>query len=206
MDTTSDTRQLVLNLQGGSPEALGGLYDRFNRLVYRTALGILGDTETAADLLQEVFIRLYRFAKHIDPERPLEPWLYRMTVNLSYTWVKRRRWLQPLEDIADWLAGDKRLQPSVVAEQNETWDLVARAVSRLPLPQRSVIVLYYINECTLQEVSEILEIPAGTVKSRLHYARLTLKEYMDVQNGGLETPALPGISAKLTPKLTPRRN
>jgi RNA polymerase sigma-70 factor (ECF subfamily) len=180
VETTSDTRQLVLNLQGGSPEALGGLYDRFNRLVYRTALGILGDSETAADLLQEVFLRLYRFAKRIDPDRPLEPWLYRMTVNLSYTWVKRRRWLQPLEDIADWLAGDRRLQPSVLAEQHETTDLVARAITHLGLPHRSVIVLYYIDECSLQEISQILEIPAGTVKSRLHYARLILKEYMDV--------------------------
>lgn len=198
MDTTSDTRQLVLSLQGGSPEALGGLYDLFNRLVYRTALGILGDTETAADLLQEVFLRLYRFAKRIDPERPLEPWLYRMTVNLSYTWVKRRHWLQPLEDIADWLAGDGRMQPSVIAEQHETWDLVSRAVSRLPLPQRLVIVLYYINDCSLQEISEILEIPAGTVKSRLHYARLTLKEYMDVHGGVLEDPAIPRISPEWT--------
>jgi RNA polymerase sigma-70 factor (ECF subfamily) len=180
VETTSDTKQLVLNLQGGSPEALGGLYDQYNRLVYRTALGILGEPETAADLLQEVFLRLYRFAKRIDPDRPLEPWLYRMTVNLSYTWVKRRRWLQPLEDIADWLAGDRRQQPSVQYEENETIDLVARAITHLPLPQRSVIVLYYINDCSLQEVSEILDIPAGTVKSRLHYARLTLKEYMDI--------------------------
>lgn len=180
METTSDTKQLVLNLQGGSPEALGGLYDQYNRLVYRTALGILGEPETAADLLQEVFLRLYRFAKRIDPDRPLEPWLYRMTVNLSYTWVKRRRWLQPLEDIADWLAGDRRQQPSVQYEENETIDLVAKAITHLPLPQRSVIVLYYINDCSLQEVSEILDIPAGTVKSRLHYARLTLKEYMNI--------------------------
>ena len=180
METTSDTKQLVLDLQGGSPEALGGLYDQYNRLVYRTALGILGEPETAADLLQEVFLRLYRFAKRIDPDRPLEPWLYRMTVNLSYTWVKRRRWLQPLEDIADWLAGDRRQQPSVQYEENETIDLVAKAITQLPLPQRSVIVLYYINDCSLQEVSEILDIPAGTVKSRLHYARLILKKYMDV--------------------------
>jgi RNA polymerase sigma-70 factor (ECF subfamily) len=182
VETNLDTKQLVLSLQGGSPDALGSLFDRFNRLVYRTALGILGDTENASDLLQEVFLRLYRFAKHIDPDRPLEPWLYRMTVNLSYTWVKRRRWLQPLEDIADWFAGDKRLQPSVVAEERETLDLVARAVSKLPLPQRSVIVLFYINECSLLEVSEILEIPPGTVKSRLHYARLNLKEYLDVHD------------------------
>jgi RNA polymerase sigma-70 factor (ECF subfamily) len=60
---------------------------------------------------------------------------------------------------------------------------VVKAVSKLPIPQRSVVVLYYINECSLQEIAEILEIPAGTVKSRLHYARLTLKDYVDAHGG-----------------------
>lgn len=178
-----ETKQLVLDLQGGSPDALGGIYDRYNRLVYRTALGVIGEPEVAADLMQEVFLRLFRFAGHIDPDRPLEPWLYRMTVNLSYTWAKRRKWLQPLEDIADWLAGDRRLQPSVVAEKNETWNQVAKAVASLPMAQRTVVVLYYIDECSLQEIADVLEIPAGTVKSRLHYARIALKEAMNLHEG-----------------------
>ena len=71
--------------------------------IMEAAVAITGDAEAAADLLQDVFLRLHRFAGHIDPLRPLEPWLYRMTTNLSYTWVKRRqRWLRPLEDVADW--------------------------------------------------------------------------------------------------------
>jgi RNA polymerase sigma-70 factor (ECF subfamily) len=174
----AETKVLVINLQGGSLAALGVLYDRYNRLVYRTTLGVTGDPETASDLLQEVFLRLFRFASRIDPDRPLEPWLYRMSINLSYTWVKRREWLQPLEDISDWLVGDRKMQPSVVAEQRETWDLVQKALSTLPLAQREVVVLYYINECSLEEVAEILEIPSGTVKSRLHYGREALREYL----------------------------
>lgn len=185
-DSDVDVRQLILDLQGGSPEALGAIYDRYNRLVYRTALGVCGEPEAAADLLQEVFLRLFRFAGHIDPDRPLEPWLYRMTVNLSYTWVKRRKWLQPLEDIADWLAGDGRQQPSAVAERHETWDQIAQAIASLPLAQRTVVVLYYINECSMQEISDILEVPAGTVKSRLHYARLALKESMQLRDSKAE--------------------
>ncbi len=174
----SETKDLIINLQRGSLAALGVLYDRYNRLVYRTTLGVTGDPETASDLLQDVFLRLFRFASRIDPNRPLEPWLYRMSVNLSYTWVKRREWLHPLEDISDWLAGDRKMQPSVMAEQRETWDLVQKALSTLPLAQREVVVLYYINECSLEEVAEILEIPAGTVKSRLHYGREALREYL----------------------------
>ena len=177
----TDTKQLVLAIQDGSLDALGELYDRYNRLVYRTALGVTGDTESASDLLQEVFLRLFRFAERIDVERPLEPWLYRMTANLSYTFVKRRRWAQPIEDVSEWLAGPKRSQPTYRAEKNEAWKQVEEAIQQLPLPQRMVIVLYYINERSLQEVAEILEIPAGTVKSRLHYARQALKENMTMQ-------------------------
>lgn len=177
----TETKNLVINLQGGSLDALGDLYDRYNRLVYRTALGVTGDPESASDLLQEVFLRLFRFAARIDPERPLEPWLYRMTANLSYTWVKRRRWAQPIEDVGEWLAGPRKSQPTYRAEKNEAWKQVEEAIQGLPLAQRMVIVLYYINECSLQEVSEILEIPAGTVKSRLHYARQSLKEQMSKQ-------------------------
>ena len=174
----NNSKQLVLNLQEGSLDALGKLYDNYRGLVYRTALGVTGDPESASDLLQEVFLRLFRFAARIDPDRPLEPWLYRMTANLSYTFVKRRRWAQPIEDVSDWLAGSPKNQPSYRAEKNEAWQQVEQAIQQLPLGQRMVVVLYYVNECSLQEVAEILDIPAGTVKSRLHYARRSLKENM----------------------------
>ena len=175
MKAISDS-ELVLSLQAGSLEALGVLYDRHRGLVFRTALAITGDAEAAADLLQDVFIRLHRFAAHIDPLRPIEPWLYRMTTNLSYTWVKRRqRWLRPLEDVADWLAGTRKDTPAYQAEMDDSWRQVQQAVSSLPLSHRGVVVLYYINDLSLQEISEILDIPVGTVKSRLHYSRQALK-------------------------------
>jgi DNA-directed RNA polymerase specialized sigma24 family protein len=66
-------RELVLQLQGGSLDALGEIYNRHRRLVYRTALGICNDPEAACDLLQDVFLRLHRFADRVDPQRPLEP-------------------------------------------------------------------------------------------------------------------------------------
>ncbi|MEJ2012115.1 MAG: sigma factor, partial [Anaerolineales bacterium] len=65
-----EDKALVLRLQDGDLEALGVLYDRHRSLVYRTALAITGEPETAADLLHDVFLRLHRFAHRIDPERP----------------------------------------------------------------------------------------------------------------------------------------
>ena len=179
----ASTQEVILRLQDGSLDALGELYDRYNPMVYRTALAIIGDPETAADLLQEVFLRLNRFADRIDPQRPLEPWLYRVTTNLAYTWVKRRRWLQPLEEIAEWFSNDQDEQPAQAVESNEEWRQIEKAIQTLPLAQRLVIVHYYINDCSLEEISEILDVPTGTVKSRLHYGRQALKKHLDGQRG-----------------------
>jgi RNA polymerase sigma-70 factor (ECF subfamily) len=176
--------ELALSLQAGSLEALGVLYDRHRGLVFRTALAITGDAEAAADLMHDVFLRLHRFAAHIDPQRPLEPWLYRMTTNLSYTWVKhRQRWFRPFEDMADWLAGTRKDTPAYQAEMDDSWRQVQQAVSSLPLSHRGVVVLYYVNDLSLQEISEILDIPVGTVKSRLHYGRQALKQSLGLLAG-----------------------
>ncbi len=184
--TVLDDNQVVRQLQAGDLQALGELYERYRGMVYRTALAITNDAHAANDLLQDVFLRLFRFADHFDPARPLEPWLYRMTVNLSYNWVRRsqRRWYSPLEDLADWLVGSGRNSISDIVESEDEWERVRRAVNALPLPQRIVIVLYYLNDLSLQEIAEILEVPVGTVKSRLHYGRRTLQKSLGVERFG----------------------
>lgn len=189
MDDVIPDQNLILGLQNGDLESLGELYDRYQRLVYRTALAITGDTDAAADLLQDVFLRLHRFADHVDPARPIEPWLYRMTANLAYSWVKRNnRWLRPLEEFSDWLVSGGRNSPSELVEDHDEWQQVQKAVLALPLAQRLVVVMYYINDLPLQEISDILEIPVGTVKSRLHYGRRALQKRLGLS--GAELPDL----------------
>ena len=176
-----EDREIVKQLQEGSLEALGVLYNRHRNLVYRTALAITGDVDTASDLLQDVFLRLYRFADRIDRSRPLEPWLYRITTNLAYTWVKRnKRWLHSLDDLAEWLVGTSKNTLLETVEHNDDWDQVQNAVTKLPFPQRVVVVLYYLNDLPLQEIADILEVPVGTVKSRLYYGRLALKKSLGI--------------------------
>jgi len=123
------------------------------------------------------------FADRIDPDRPLEPWLYRVTANLACTWVKRRRWLRPIEDLAEWLIGENKNSPAQAAEEAEQWQEVKQALAALPLTHRTVIVLHYINDLSVQEIAEVLDLPVGTVKSRLHYARKALKKIMSQQGG-----------------------
>lgn len=172
-------RDLVLQLQEGDLDSLGDLYDRHRHLVYRTALAITGDPEMASDLLQEVFLRLNRFAHRIDPDRPLQPWLYRMTANLSYTWLKKRnRWLKLVREITDRFVVDKRPSPHALAERDETWQWIRQAIMALPIQQRLVVVLYYLNDLSIQEISEVLDVPEGTIKSRLYYARKQLKKQL----------------------------
>ena len=191
----SSDSKLILGLQNGNLETLGVLYDRHRCLVFRTALAITGDAEAAADLLQEVFLRLHRFASHIDSGRPLEPWLYRMTTNLSYTWVKRHnRLLHPLEDVADWIMGSRKDTPAVRSEMNEAWRQIQQAMSSLPLSHRGVVVLYYIDDLPIQEIAEILDIPVGTVKSRLHYSRHALRKSLDL----LQNKNLPDLNYEFT--------
>lgn len=173
-------RELIVELQAGNLDVLGLLYDRHRHMVYHTALAIVGDREVASDLLQDVFLRLYYYADHIDVERPLEPWLYRMTVNLSNTWVKRhQRGLRILEDMATYLqVRSSEVTPHELVEVKDEWEQVQRALSDLPLPQRVVVVLYYLNGFSLQEISNTLDVPVGTVKSRLYYGRRMLQNHL----------------------------
>lgn len=172
---------LIIEIQSGSLDALGVIYDRHRRLVYRTALAICNDPEAAADLLQDVFLRLHRFADRVDPERPLEPWLYRVTANQAYTWVKRhQRWTHPLEEIAEWLSTGVKNTPQYLTEQDDESRMIHAAIAKLSLSQRVVVVMYYINDLSLHEIAEVLEIPEGTVKSRLHYGRNALKHHLGI--------------------------
>lgn len=172
-------RDLILQLQAGDLNALGALFDRHRHLVYRTALAITNDPEVASDLLQDVFLRMHRFSHRVDPERPLAPWLYRVTTNLAYSWMKRRnRLTRVLKELAEWLSRERRLTPHQYAERDEEWRWVQQAVASLPLPQRVVVVLYYMDDLSLQEIAEILDIPVGTVKSRLHYGRRALRKQL----------------------------
>lgn len=176
VDSTSD-RNLILALQRGDLDALGALYDRHQQRVYRTALVITNDDEVAADLLQDVFLRVYRFAYRIDPDRPLEPWLYRVTANLCYTWIKRRkRWLRYLTELGEWLNREILPSPHAQLEMQEDSERVRQAVAALPPAQRIVVVLHYVNDLSITEIASILEVPEGTVKSRMYYARIALRK------------------------------
>jgi len=167
--------QLVERLQAGELEALGVLYERHKTLVYRTALAVVQDPSAAEDILQESFLRLNRYAERVNSTLPLEPWLYRVTVNLAYSWqTRRRRWHVPLDGVIDYLAGPKSHCPEWRAEMSEVQSKVMEALYSLNFNQRIVLVLHYLNSLSLKEIAYVLNCPVGTVKSRLYYGRENL--------------------------------
>ncbi len=168
---------LILRLREGDVDALGELYEKYKTSIYRTALAITRDRGAAEDILQECFLRLFTHAHRMRTDVPLHPWLYRVAVNLSYTWVKRQRRRQEgtFDGVLEGLVASLHLLPEQWVEQQETWEAIRQAITQLPLGHRVVVVLFYLEELSLKEIAEILGIPEGTVKSRLHYARRFLK-------------------------------
>lgn len=175
-DVSPSDGELILRLQDADLEALGLLFERHRARVYRTALAIVRDPAVAEDILQDCFLKVYVNAKRIDPSRPLTPWLYRVTVNLSYTWLSRQKVRRAsMDDAIERLASPMRHAPDRLTEETETRQKVRKAISDLSLEQRVVVVLYYLNGLGLHDIAEILDLPVGTVKSRLYYARENMR-------------------------------
>lgn len=178
---------LIERVRSSDLDALGWLFDRYYVQVFRTALAITQDEAAADDIAQDCFLKLHRYAARIDISQPLAPWLYRVTVNLSYTWITRQRRRRiSLEAVMDRLVSPAGHAPDRAAEQAELHDHIHRAIGELSFNQRVVIVLHYLNGLSLEEIAEVVECPVGTVKSRLYYARENLRHKLDAVNQTLE--------------------
>ena len=177
---------LVARVRNGDIDALGKLYERYQSQVYRTATAITHDERMAEDILQEVFLRVNRYADSFDQTQPFEPWLYRIAVNLCYTWTNRaKRWVYTLQDTIERLKAPSRRDPERVTESREQRALLRRGIDSLPDSHRVVVVLYYLEGLSVNEVAYALGVPEGTVKSRLYYAREKLRKAVIEQEVGV---------------------
>ena len=174
--STGEDSELIPRVRRGDLAAFEALYDKYKGQVYRTALAITRDQGAAEDILQECFLRVYAHIDRVDVTRPLSPWIHRIVVNLSYNWVtKRRRWLPSLGEVIDQFVGDHLGSPEHILERDELQRIVQEAIHSLSFAQRVVIILFYLNGFSLEEIAYILDCPVGTVKSRLYYGRQNLR-------------------------------
>mgnify|MGYP001770421363 CR=1 FL=1 len=134
--------ELLAQIRRGDLQAFEAMYDKYKGQVYRTALAIAGDPSAAEDILQDCFLRLHANIDRIDGSVPILPWLHRVTVNLAYNLVaKRKRIVGSLDSVADDLAGAS-VSLERVAERSEVRDRVQRAIDSLSLQQRAVVLLF----------------------------------------------------------------
>ncbi len=174
--STGEDSELIPRVRRGDLAAFEALYDKYKGQVYRTALAIIRDRSAAEDILQECFLRVYVHIDKIDVSRPLSPWIHRIAVNLSYNWVtKRKRWFPSLGEVIEQFVGDHHGSPEHILEREELQRIVQEAIHSLSFAQRVVIILFYLNGFSLEEIAYILDCPVGTVKSRLYYGRQNLK-------------------------------
>ena len=171
---------LTKNWQKGDMVAFETLFRQYEKLVFKTAYLITGNREAAEDILQEVFISVWRSRHTYDPSKgKLTTWLHRITVNqCSREKARKAPAAVSLEEKGVDLPEMKRSQPEDILVSKLEYDRLLRAMDALDTKHRSVLVLRYFNDLSYQEIAEALEIPLGTVKSRLYQSLRYLKEQM----------------------------
>jgi RNA polymerase sigma-70 factor (ECF subfamily) len=164
-----DVRQLLQRRK--YDEALERLLDLYETKVFRMALAMLKDRAHAEDVTQEVFLRLWRALPSYDGRAALSTWLYTIARNTSLSAVRAERYRQttPLDEGSEPAALTTTPQRVALEQQ----------LSRLPEIQREVVTLFYLQEKSVKDVAEMLDLPEGTVKSHLHRARRALGAMME---------------------------
>jgi len=180
VETMPDDKELIARLKAGDLDALGLLYDQYGTQIYRTALALTADEAAAEDVMQECLLRVFQYAHSLDSNLPLAPWLYRVTVNCSHTLSrKKRRFLSLTEVLMETLLAPVQDGPENRAEIHDTEQRIHDAIQSLPLKQRAVVVLYYVNGLSVKEIASVVDCNVATVKTRLFHARIRLREVLD---------------------------
>lgn len=165
---------LIAQARAGDQRAYSRIVELYLRRIYRAAYAVVKNMEDAADIAQETFIRAFRRLDAYDPRRPFYPWIYRIARNLSINHVTRRRSEQSIGD--EFMLEAAEPDPESTVIRGETSDEVRAAVAALPKIYAEIIELQHFQECSYAEIAAILEIPIGTVMSRLYHARRKLRE------------------------------
>jgi RNA polymerase sigma-70 factor (ECF subfamily) len=169
---------LIKHAQAGDREAFAALFEQYKNLVYKTAYLILGDIHEADDALQEVFLLVHKSLASFDSHKgAFTTWLYRITLNFCLN-HRRKRHPSSLEDISPTPAIN--FPGAQLAEEEALW----QATRSLSDKQQAVVILRYYWDLSYAEIAAILDLPLGTVKSRLDLALKTLRTILEKQERG----------------------
>ena len=172
-NVVSHDSMLVSAIRSGDEQAMAELYERYSSIVYSVALRVLGDTGAAEDILQEVFIQLWRSPDVFDATRGSLPgWLAVITRNRAIDSLRKRR---PEADITDVIVS---IEPDLAgaAQSTRALEKIRGALGGMPAPQRSALEMAFFDGLTHSEIAEKTGEPLGTIKTRIRAGLLTLRK------------------------------
>lgn len=170
-----DELDFIHRAQRGDRQAFGELVARYRDGVVNVIYRMCGDAELAEDAAQEAFIRAWQHLPKYRPDAPFRNWVYRIATNAALDTLRREREMSNVDDMP---ITARTPGPEAVIEQNERAALVQRAVLALPEASRVVLILREYEGLTYQEIADMVQIPIGTVMSRLNYARTRLRDML----------------------------
>jgi RNA polymerase sigma-70 factor (ECF subfamily) len=183
---TEPDEVLVRRFLDGDRDAFGTLVERHERRVYNLAFRILGREEDARDATQDAFLAALRKLAGFRGEAQFTTWMHRVTVNACYD-LLRKKSRQPMLHL---VGENDELGPEPGPPVEDHGDEVAgttdveRALARVPIEFRAVLILHDVQDVAYEEISRILDVPVGTVKSRLHRGRIALAKAMGLRPAG----------------------
>lgn len=181
-DAAAADRSLIARIRDGDHTALAELYDRHGKTVYSIALSILRDPGRAEDVTQDVFITLWTQPERYNPEiGRFAPWFYRVARNRAIDIIRqRRREVMPEEPaVFDLMLGASDDSPLDAAVARSQAERVRAALGELPEDERTLIELAYFGGLTQSQMAKRLDIPLGTIKTRVRTGLRRLRELLD---------------------------
>jgi RNA polymerase sigma-70 factor (ECF subfamily) len=194
----TDDLTLVERVRTGDQRAFKLLVERYQRKVFMVALGMLKDKEEARDAAQEVFIKVYRYVEYFKGDASFYTWLYRITVNICIDAMRKRGsakghgqvefdesvQMDVTEANIGALGSRLGTNPQKSALRSELAQRLTEAISQIPEAHREILLLREIEGMSYEDLARVLNIPKGTVMSRLFHARLKvqklLNEYLEL--------------------------
>lgn len=184
---------LIRRCQRGDKLAIGALIRRYQNYVYRLCFLVMRNEQDAEDMTQETFIRAFRALPRYEIRKgaSFEAWLYRIAVNCCRSRM-RRKWYQvlPWPNPAPEIVSAPEKQPDRQVLHNEHREEILEAIDTLGEKHRLVIILRYYAGMSNEEIARTLNIPSGTVRSRLHTARQRLKMLLIEHEGQIDRKSL----------------
>lgn len=168
--------ELLRRCRAGESRFYEPLVRAYERDALRVAASLLGDPDDARDAVQDAFVRAYQSLRRFDIERPFAPWFFRILRNICHDRLRRRKPRFELSALEQTMAADSGAGPERDHERAAARALLWRGLERIGTEHREVLVLKEIDGFTYAELAEVLEVPEGTIASRLYHARRALRD------------------------------